>query len=170
MSLLVEQFWKYFNRKKIANAKKQFEQLEDSEKEEILAELFQKSQYSRTPTIVSILYRKLHKKKTLNDFHQAWFPAKPSCHRLQQSGQTFQQFFPAPTRVINAVNIKNPEEVLSIGFTWVDNESQGQDMWRLSTTNTQSNQERHDSIAKVADKISSKLYEPKFDDNLGIPF
>ena len=170
MSLLAIKFWEYFKQKDFINAQEQFGQLDNTEKEAIFSELFQKSEYYRMPDMVSILHRKLHDGKEFDDFHQAWFPSKKWTSPLQQFGQTFQQFFPAPTRVINAVNIKNPNEILSVGLTWVNGEEQAKEMWKVVTADSQANEERHNSTAKVANKISSDVYEIKSDDNLGVPF
>src|SRR3990167_9026366 len=98
-------FWKNFQNKDFAFAQQAFDLLNDREKQAILSELFQKGEYHRTPDMVSILYRQLHDGKSFGDFHQAWFPPKKYCNPVEQNGEVFQQFFPATTRVINAVNI-----------------------------------------------------------------
>lgn len=163
-------FWENFQKKDFVFAQKDFDALNGSEKQSLLSELFQKSQYHRTPDMVAVLYRKLHDEKSFEDFHQAWFPPKKYCDPIEKNGAIFQQFFPATVRVINAVNINDPKEIISIGLTWVENESQGQKMWEVSTANNDANQERANNIATVSDNISSKLYQPKTDDNLGISF
>lgn len=170
MSNQKTEFWKCFHGKDFTHAQGSFDKLSDAEKQTVLAELFQKSEYQRMPNMVSVLCRKLQDKKAFEDFYHAWLPGQNWCNKIESCGQTFQQFFPAPTRVMNAVNINNPKEILSVGFTWVSSEEQGKKMWEIATANNQVNQERHDNIKKVADKISSNLYEPKSDDNLGVPF
>lgn len=44
-----------------------------------------------------------------------------------------------------------------MGLTWVSNEEQGKKMWEASTANNKANQDRQDSINKVADKISADI-------------
>jgi len=44
-----------------------------------------------------------------------------------------------------------------VGLTWVSNEEQGKKMWEASTANNKANQDRQDSINKVADKISADI-------------
>ena len=122
--------------------------------------------------VISILYRELHDGKTFEDFHEAWFPTKEYCVEVKKGGETFQQVFPAPTRVYNAVNMENPNEVLSVGFTWIDGEEQGKQMLEYAQQSGKDklNQERHDNIDTVARKVTSKMYELKTSDNLGVPF
>ena len=133
-------FWHKFANKNFSAAQKAFDTLDDKEKQEILSTLFQKAENQRTPDMISVLYRVLDSEKTFNDFHKAWLPPKQYSNPIEKGGQVYQQNFPAPTRVINAVNINNPKEVLSIGLTWVENEAQGQEMWEASTVNSPMNQ------------------------------
>lgn len=167
-----QQFWDQFSKQKIENALAAFESLSMSEKTDIFSELFQKSAFSRSPMVISILYRELHNGKTFDDFHEAWFPPKEYCHEITEGSETFQQVFPAPTRVYNAVSMENPNEVLSVGFTWIDSDAQKNQMMAYVEQQGKDklNQERIKNIDKVAKKISSKLYELKTSDNLGPPF
>lgn len=168
----LQNFWEYFSKQEMEKAITSFEALSSSEKIAVFSELFQKSAFSRNPVAISILYRQLHDGKTFEDFHQAWFPPKEYCHEIKQGGEIFQQGFPAPTRVYNAVNMENPKEILSVGFTWLDSKEQGEKMMHYMQQLGQDkiNQIRHDNIDLVANKISSKMYECKTSDNLGLPF
>lgn len=168
----IQQFWELFSKQDIERAIVVFGSLSESEKTAVFSELFQKSAFSRNPMVISILYRELHDGKTFDDFHQAWFPPKEYCHETEKGGETFHQVFPAPTRVYNAVNMENPNEILSVGFTWIDSEEQGKQMMEYAQQlgKDKLNQERYDNIDTVAKKISSKMYTLKTSDNLGVPF
>ncbi|MCX7124477.1 MAG: hypothetical protein NTU49_01735 [Gammaproteobacteria bacterium] len=168
----IQQFWEHFSKQDIEKAINAFELLSSSEKTAVFSELFQKSAFSRNPMVISVLYRELLDGKTFEDFHKAWFPPKEFCTEVKTGGETFQQVFPAPTRVYNAVNMENPNEVLSVGFTWIDSEEQGKQMMSYAQIagKDKLNQDRHENIDSVARKVSSKMYELKISDNLGVPF
>src|SRR3990167_11319492 len=168
----IEQFFDHFSKNEIEKATAIFKALSDSEKTAVFSEFFQKTAFSRNPMVISVLYRELDEGKTFDDFHAAWFPPKEYCHPVKKDGEVFQQVFPAPTRVYNAVNMENPNEILSVGFTWIDNEEQGKQMMSYAEQQGKDklNQERYENIDQVAKKISSKMYELKSSDNLGVPF
>jgi hypothetical protein len=161
------EFWQLFNDKSFVSAQEKFEQLSVQEKQDIFAELFQKSQYQRIPHSISVLFRELHPGKTFADFHQAWFPAQDTINAQQQFGQTFYQFFPAPIRVINAANMTNPQEIVSVGLHWLT-EEQAAEM--LTIVEDRRNKDRGVAIAKVADRTKAGVYKVKSDDNLGTAF
>lgn len=169
---MIKTFWKHFSTQEIEKAIVAFEALSSSEKTVVFEELFQKSAFSRNPTMISVLYRQLHDGKTFDDFYNAWFPPKEYCNEIKKGGEIFQAGFPAPTRVYNAVNLENPNEILSVGFTWIDSETQEKQMMDYMQQMGQDkiNKIRHDNISHVAEKISSKMYELKTSDNLGLPF
>ncbi|EKD91713.1 MAG: hypothetical protein ACD_29C00426G0002 [uncultured bacterium] len=168
----IQQFWEHFSKQDIEKAINTFELLSNSEKTAVFSEFFQKSAFSRNPMVISVLYRELLIGKTFEDFHKSWFPPKEYCHEIKKDGEVFQQVFPAPTRVYNAVNMENPNEILSVGFTWIDSEEQGKQMLSYSKVagKDKLNQDRHENIDTVARKVSSKMYELKSSDNLGVPF
>lgn len=172
MSKQASDFLKNFGKKDFVAALSIFNNLADDEKLNILADLFQKSEYHRIPDMMSVLYRDLYPGKSFDDFHQAWFPPKEFCNPVKIGDQVFQQGFPATVRVLNALNLENPNEVISIGLSWVENKEQEKKMWEaaLSMGKDTVNQIRSDNISTVAKKISSKLYKPRTDDNLGVPF
>ncbi len=166
----INNFWDVFNNQYFDRAATCFDGLSSEQKVQILESLFQKSQNSRMPDVVSVLYRNLQEGNTFDDFRKAWLPNEKRCNQTLKGGQSYLQFFPAPTRVINGVNINHPNEVISIGLTWINDQEQADAMWSLASTKDESNQARHDSIKQVADKVSSSIYEMKSDDNLGMPF
>ncbi|MCX7121614.1 MAG: hypothetical protein NTZ67_07590 [Gammaproteobacteria bacterium] len=167
-----EKFLKLFSTQQFEKAVNCFASLNEGEKTAIFAELFQKTAFSRNPMIISVLYRELFDGKTFEDFHQAWFPPKEYCHEIKKDGEVFQQVFPAPTRVYNAVSMDNPKEVVSVGFTWIDSEEQSKKMmaYAQNAGKDNLNKKRQDNIDTIAKKLSSKLYELKTSDNLGVPF
>jgi hypothetical protein len=55
--------------------------------------------------VISVLSRRLREGKTYEDFREAWLP---------------EQGFGFPTRVVSAVNVEDQREVLTIGFSELD--------------------------------------------------
>lgn len=162
-----QSFWNNYQNKQFAKAQQVFDSLSDEEKQETLAKLFQQSEFFRTPHSVSVLFRELHDDKNFHDFHEAWFPPKESLNPRELYGKTYQQFFPAPIRVINAINFQNPKEIVSIGLHWLT-EEEAKHMFEYA--NNPSNKQRGDSIAKVAEKTKAGVFEVASDDFLGTPF
>ena len=70
---------------------------------------------SKTPTVVSILKRKLKPGKTFEDFQQGHLPGEGA--KKTEMGYEV-DFFGVPTRVINAVSAEDPTVVYSIGFSY----------------------------------------------------
>ena len=160
-------FWEAFKSKNLGQALQLFEQLDSQEKQSIFAELFQKSSYHQKPHSISVLFRELHEGKNFSDFHTAWVPAQAHAHTQKQAGQIFHEYFPVPIRVINAVNIQNPKEIVSVGLHWLS-EEEAKHMMEIA--NDPKNNERGQAIAEVADKTKAGIYKVESDDNLGIPF
>ncbi len=167
MSKLIEQFWQMFGQKDFVESQKIFDAMNQTEKQNTLAELFQKCQYQTRPHSVSVIFRELHNKKTFSDFYKAWFPPKEHTHPKSEFGQVYQQFFPAPVRVINASNLQNPNEIVSVSFNWLT-EEQAANIW--DEVNKKSNANRGIPIAEVADKTKWGIYRVESDDNLGTSF
>lgn len=65
----------------------------------------------KTPTIISILTRKLKPGKTFEDFQQAHLPAEQA--EKNELGYDV-DFFGVPTRVINAISAEDPSVIYSI--------------------------------------------------------
>lgn len=170
----VEKFWSNFQNKDFNAAQKQFDELSEKDKQAVFAELFQKSEFHRQPIMVSVLQRVLHDNKSFDDFYQAWLPTEKMSNKIEIHGQSFQQHFPSPVRVINAININNPKEIISIGITWVANPEEEKSLWEYINKNNsekdKNNQIRHDSIQEVAEGKLLGLFRVESDDNLGTPF
>ena len=165
------EFWTRFKNKDFSSAQEAFSTLDSAAQQTLLAELYEKSQYQQTPAIISVLQRDLHADKTFDDFYQAWLPPAEYCKPTEQNTLQYKQHFPAPTRVINATNLANPDQIISVGLTWFQTPEQAEAMKAFATgKDTPSNQERADSIETVAKRISSNVFLVQSDDNLGVPF
>ena len=70
---------------------------------------------SKTPTVISILQRKLKPGKTFEDFQEAHLPGEGATKK--DLGYEI-DFFGVPTRVINAVSAEDPSVVISIGLSY----------------------------------------------------
>ncbi|HAU0349438.1 TPA: hypothetical protein JBF68_14795 [Legionella pneumophila] len=170
----LSQFWMSFNQKDFENANKQFNLLDERSQQALLSTLFQKSQHQQKPILVSVLRRVLDEGKSFQDFYESWLPDKTMCNKVEKDGQVFQQHFPIPVRVINAVNINNPREVISIGINWVTNKEEELGFWNYINKATQgndaNNEARQKQIKGVAQGELLGLFKVEEDDNLGVPF
>ncbi len=167
----LKKFWALFQQKEFSTAVQAFDQLNEETKAHVFAALFQKSEYANKPHSISVLFRQLHDGKTFEDFHEAWFPPEEALNTKVLEGKTYHQFFPASVRVINAINMHNPKEVVSVGIHWL-NEDQASHFDQVldSLSNSAANKQRGENIEKVADKTQSGIFMVESDDNLGQPF
>ena len=174
MSANLSNFWENFKDKDFKSAQQEFEELDNHEKQTVFQELFQKSEYHRMPVMVSVLRRELDADKSFDDFHQSWLPQEDMCNKIEYGGQVFQQHFPIPVRVINAINIGNSKEVISIGISWVANDDEEKGMWQLvkniSEGKDTNNELRGEKIKEVAKGELLGVFRVETDDNLGTPF
>lgn len=149
--MIKKQFFELLESQEFSQAVEIFERLDYAEKKLVFQQLYAQRQI---PNFVSILYRHLHDDKNFDDFYQAWLPPKDA-----------KQPFEIPVRVFNAINVEDQREIVSLGFIWGTPEELKAFYEALPQDKT--NQIRHDAIAKVADKISSKIYFIKSDSILG---
>jgi len=99
-------------------------------------------------TLVSLFIRRLKPGKTYDDFHEAWKPSKG---------------FGVPTRVINAVNLTDDREIVSVGLVALPLEQ----METFKQQIVAQEQVRHDRISDVVEPdIRQAFYVIKNDDNL----
>lgn len=120
---------------------------------------------------VSVLKRQLKPNHSYNDFHKAWLPPLDQKDITSTPTGVSAHYFPFSVRVINAVNIKNPTEIISIGLMGASK----QDLETLqSNTNAASAQTlkteatRHTEIEKVSIKVAeTEFFECKDDNILG---
>ena len=117
------------------------------------------------PVAVGVLRRQLHDDKEFNDFYEQWMPAESHTNPVEVDGKTYHQYLPVPVRVINAINLNDPKDIISIGLSWCD---EGDFKAFLAKAEEESsNLERRDSIAEVAEKRSSEIFMTSADTNLG---
>lgn len=171
----ISQFWQDFNNKNFEQA---LEILLSADKEsqiETLKALYQASSNQKTPFLVSVLRAKLGEDINFEDFYQSWLPPKDTCDPVELSGQTYQQHFKGPVRVMNAINVSDDRDVMSIGLVWAETEADKQATLEFLQNATEgkdeANERRHDSIKEqVPDRELLGIYLTESDDNLGTPF
>jgi len=122
---------------------------------------------------VSVLKRELKDGHSYNDFHTAWLPPLDKKDITTTSTGVSAHYFPYPVRVINAINIANDKEIISIGLMHLKKE----DILKMQSANShhqdnsnlpQTNVVRHDQIGEVANKIGETIFfECKDDNRLG---
>ncbi len=158
-------FKKLFESQQFEQAATAFESMTDSEKVETLKSLYYQARNANIPIAIGVLHRQLHPGKTFQDFFNAWMPPENSMNPITIGDTIYYQHFPCPTRVINAVNMQDPNDIISIGLQWCTEEE-----FKIGyeqTAQSQSNAERRDNISEVADKKSVEVYSVKTDTNLG---
>ena len=168
-----EEFERNCKEKDFVSALDVFLRMKKEKQTELLSELFQKSQYQKVPSAMSIIVRCLHKSNVFDDFYDAWLPQNKSVKHVHEGGVSYSQFFPeGTTRIMNAVSLHDPREIASVGLHWVDTDEQYQRMVNMvkNIASDPSNELRHNRIRQVADKKSGGFYVVKSDDNLGEPF
>lgn len=162
----------HFKLKEFAAARDAFLELKQSEQINCLENLFQQAMHATTPSAISVLFRKLHPGKSSDDFRTADLPPKEFCNPEQINNEEFQNFFPVPTRVFNAVDMNDSSNIVSVGLTWTRNteEEQAMQSFFKQIEHNGANKIRTDRIKEVADKDSSGIYITKTNDNFGTAF
>ena len=105
---------------------------------------------AKTPTVVSILKRKLKPGKKFEDFQQAHIPGD---HATKNAFGYEVDFFGFPTRVINAVSAEDPSIVYSIGLSYGGVE----DIFKEATQKSQEDAEperRGEKLDQVCDDVA----------------
>src|SRR3990167_6551194 len=104
---------------------------------------------------VSLLNRKIKPGYTYSDFYKAWLPPTTTDEKQKEIIGPYFGFSP-PGCVIQAANLENPSEIISIGLASATKE----DVLKAVQVHANTEKQRHDSIAKVADKVGeTKLLE-----------
>jgi len=158
-------FEKLFEEQKFSEALEAFDQMNQLDKEKALKMLYYKARNAKTPIAVSVLHRRLHGGKTFEDFFNAWMPPKNSMRPFSVGNLIYYQHFEIPVRVINAINMNDSNDVISIGLVWCTEEE-----FKIGikkSEESQSNTERGENISEVAEKESVEIYMVKADTNLG---
>ncbi|MBL7481762.1 hypothetical protein [Legionella bononiensis] len=174
MTVPHSKFWDYFNNKEFVRAQREFDELSSNEKQNIFKDLFQQSAGHRMPFMVSVLRRELKDNTSFDEFYQSWLPREDMCTKVTIGEQVFHQHFPIPVRVVNAININNSKEIISIGISWVTNKDQEQTLLKQikqsSEGKDKNNELRHERIKDVAQGELIGLFRVETDDYLGTPF
>jgi hypothetical protein len=80
--------------------------------------------------VISVLSRRLREGKSYEDFREAWLP---------------EQGFGFPTRVVGAVNVEDQREVITIGFSELDEAEAEAQLQRIGPEQ----ERRHDRVDAV---------------------
>lgn len=104
---------------------------------------------SKTPTVISILQRKLKPGKTFEDFQAAHIPGGEA--KKNEFGYEV-DFFGVPTRVINAVSAEDPNVIYSIGLSYGEIAEIFQEAAKKSKEDAQPG-ERGDKLDDVCDDM-----------------
>jgi hypothetical protein len=89
--------------------------------------------------VISVLTRRLRDGKTYADFREAWLP---------------EQGFGFPTRVVSAQNVQDDREVITIGFSELDEAEAEAQLQRIGPEQ----ERRHDRIAAVVEPDSTRRF------------
>lgn len=117
----------------------------------------------KVPKFVAVLHRKLKPGKVYEDFYQAWLP--PGLEGKDPTEEAV-EYYKGPVEVINAVNTKDPTDIISIGIIWSNYVEVEEDIERVKD----SEQMRGEKISKVADSSQeNKFYEVMDNNLLGTP-
>jgi hypothetical protein len=158
-------FEKLIEEQKFSDVLEAFDRMNQIDKEKALKILYYKARNAKTPVAVSILHRRLHEGKTFEDFFNSWIPPKDSMRPFSVGSATYHQHFEIPVRVINAINLNDSKDVISVGLVWCTEEEFKIGIKKAEES--QSNAERGENISEVADKESIEIYMVKADTNLG---
>ena len=174
MSTQINEFWSCFLQQNFAAAQSVFVNLDDESQQAILSELFQKSAFQTQPFMLSVLRGRIKDGQSFDDFYQSWLPTEDMSNQTTRDGQTFQQHFPIPVRVIHAANIKDSNDILTVRLSWVRDAAEEKAYWeylqQLSQGDVQANEARHQSIVETTDRQLLGMFRVETDDNVGSPF
>ncbi len=97
--------------------------------------------------VIAVLVRRLREGKTYEDFHKAWLP---------------EQGFDFPTRVVSALNVQDEREVITIGFSEMEESEAEAQLQRIGPQE----QRRHEKIDEVIEpEMTRKFYVQVADDD-----
>lgn len=175
MNTNTNDFLNFFNNKSFIKAVKKFNNLTEQQQIDIFKVLYQRSGNQKEPFLLSCLQGTLGKDQTFDDFYQSWLPPVNSCDPIETCNETFIQEFKSPVRVLNAVNVQDPTDIMTIALIWADTDEEQQNVIKeLSGTvegSDKINEERHDNIkTSVSNRELIGIYLVEKDDNLGTPF
>jgi uncharacterized protein len=94
----------------VANSKQTIDNLEKQNNTNILISHDPKEIKKKAPLTISLLFRRLKEDKTYTNFRDAWLPPI----------EDISQYFNMPILVINAENVQDPAEIISVALIWAD--------------------------------------------------
>ena len=110
------------------------------------------------PQIVTLLQRKLKENVSYEEFLAAWLP-----ENVSYKGDA-SHYYDLPVQVINAENLQDPTEIISIALIWADKEATMEESKRMAAADKL----RQERVALVTDKLNDpKIFEVKNYFNLG---
>lgn len=142
-----------------------FDAMSDEEKQQSLKSLYYQSRDAQQPVAVAVLRRKLNDNKSFDDFYNAWLPPKDKMQPLEIGDIKYHHYFKSPVRVLNATNMNDDSDIISIGMIWCSEDELNDALAEESQSD--SNVQRHDSISDVAEHVSVDMYLVKSDTQLG---
>ena len=107
----------------------------------------------KTPTVLSILTRKLKPGKSFEDFQKAHVPVGVS--KKTEFGYDT-DFFGVPTRVINAVSCEDPSLIYSIGLSYGTVEQVFSEA-KLAMKKESKPEQRSDRLDKICDDLTEPV-------------
>lgn len=162
----VMNFYKHFNEQSFAQAADEFGALSNTDKERVLKELYYAARNARQPVAVSVIRRTLQPGATFDQFFDSWMPDQEYTDPVIIGDKTHYQYFSCPSRVLNAVNVQNEQEIFSIGLIWCEQDEFLQGLEEMK--NSKSNDKRQESITKVVEPdYAADICWVKTDTNLG---
>jgi hypothetical protein len=97
--------------------------------------------------VIAVLARRLREGKSYEDFRKAWLP---------------EQGFGFPTRVVSALNVQDEREVITIGFSEMEESEAEAQLQRIGPQE----QRRHEKIDEVIEpEMTRKFYVQVADDD-----
>ncbi|MEM0967588.1 MAG: hypothetical protein AAGJ81_15680 [Verrucomicrobiota bacterium] len=113
----------------------------------------------KTPTVVSILTRRLKEGFTFDDFQKAHVPDGENYKKIENGHQV--DFFTLPTRVINAVSYNDPRVIISIGLSYGD----GEDVFADALAGAAKDKARAARLNEICEKIEETKFAFVANDN-----
>lgn len=159
-------FFNHFEQQDFDQAIDNFDKLDKNHQKEILKQLYYQAREAKMPIAVNVNYRKLLENQTFDDFYSAWMPPQKFTKPFKIGDTTYYHHFETPLRVINAVNMQDPSEVVSIGIVWCASEAEFA-AGLQEVMDSEANKIRGDNISEAAEQESTKIYIVKADTRLG---
>lgn len=131
--------------------------------EQLNTSLHKSNRATHTPKVLAVIQRQLKDDTRFDQFYEAW---QPTADKTQVDDEhNHFDYFALPVRVINARNIDDPDNILSISMIACDDY---EDVFDAFSARQSDEQKRAERIALVADKVASnEMYEIISDDILG---